>query len=149
MIECLAIEQDDIECASLVIRVTGPAVGRQCLVIATMKASRRLPIRRHRLMAGKTEPGLRRTGEGFVAGAAVLFQLRVPAYERSWHDKLLKQALRVCHHCQHHQQDLRTQYNEESVRAHRATSANRGGRQRRAQWRPVSAGRTAAYAGHA
>lgn len=93
MVEGLAIELNDVESAPLVVSVTDLALPLGGFGMAPVKAPHRLPICRDGLVARKAQPGLRLARKRFMTVAAILFQLRVSAGERSRHDKLFKDAL--------------------------------------------------------
>ena len=93
MVEGFTVQLDDVERAPFVFGVARLALAFRRFGVAAVETACALPIRSDRLVARQAKPGLRLTRKGLVAAVAVLFKLRVPIDERSWHHQLLENAL--------------------------------------------------------
>ena len=95
VVEQLAVELHDIGCATFVVGVAVLAVGRGCVLVATVKPARLRAIGEDVLVAIEAEFGLRLALELFVTLPAVVFQLGVPFYQWTRINELFKQGLRI------------------------------------------------------
>src|SRR5262245_53334216 len=97
VVEGFAVELNDVEGAALVLGMTGLALGLERLGVAAVVVALGLAIRRDRLVAGQTQPGLGLLRERLMTALAGLLQLRVGADQWSGHDQLFEDALSTCH----------------------------------------------------
>src|SRR5215469_992518 len=94
MIEGLAVEQDDIGIAPLVIGVALAALLLACIRAKPMKPPSRLTVGGDLLVTGQAKLGLRARRERLVTVAALLLELGMPGHERPRRGQPLEQALR-------------------------------------------------------
>jgi hypothetical protein len=99
VIECFAIELNDVGISPLMIGVTTGAFLLHCLRLTPMKSLTRLTIRGNFFVACKAETRLRFSRERFVAVAAVLLEFGVSVDNRTRDDKLFEQILRTRDRC--------------------------------------------------
>jgi hypothetical protein len=83
VVEGLAVELNDVNCAPLVVGMTRVASSFRRFCVATVEAARALAIRGDRLVARQAEARLQFPRKRHVTAVAGLFQIRMPSDERS------------------------------------------------------------------
>jgi hypothetical protein len=94
VIERLMVQLDNIGISSFVVGVALVAVLRSRDGVTSVKSLPRRTISCNLFVARKAKPRLRVSREWSVAVAALLFKLRMSAYERTWCNKPLEYVLR-------------------------------------------------------